>query len=284
MTPEEQTEAAIAAVKQKAPVKKKTEIETKKDLEDFTAPKENEKAEKAEETEEPTVNMDEFPFVADLGSKTVNFKAWTGKTKKKFKNLFKKLTEESALPIDGILRVLVQENLSNPDIYLSAEEQQFVMALMRKASLQDEYTFEGVCPKCQHSQTVETSVTESLKFVSNKFPANFKHGKFRDINSKSELEDEIAKAFENDIEEGFITEVDIENALHIQFKNVALTPTEIIEKLDEMTLKDVNDLQDGLSEASASFSLTTLRKCENCKANVNFSTEEIPELFDSLLY
>ncbi len=276
MTQKELNEMAIL----KAKADKAQRDAEKAEVKAEKAEKAEVKAEKAEKAE-VKVDIKKYPFDVKLGeNKTIHFKPWTGKTKKKFRKVFEKLEDINDLDFDDVVRVLIRDNVSDYDVYLSDSEQQYLTALLRKESIADEFEFDSECEYCQSLQHIKTSVTESVEYTMNQFPKKLNNTEFIDIKSQSLLKDIEQDIINSQDYDGITQEKDIEFALHI---NNNKSPLETLDWIDDLPLKDISVVYDNLKSVSSEMTMKVQKHCTECGKESNFIAQEIPGLFESLL-
>ena len=286
MTEAQKTEAAIlkakATAREKSPkIVQTTQTTDKIDKVEISeiptkAPQEHKK------TQEPKVDIKKYPFNVKLGkNKEVNFKPWTGKTKKKFKKLFQGVEELQDVDFKGIIQVLLRDNIDKSNIYLSEAEQQYITALLRKESIGDDYEFMSTCQHCEEAQTIKTSVSETIKFTQNNFPNVINEISYVDIDSDSTLTNSIESIMNADNYDGLTNEADIEMALHLQIQDDS--PEKVLNFLDDLPLNKLQEIVDNISNNSSKLVMQVGKNCTKCSKKSTFIAEEIPGLFESLL-
>ncbi len=297
MTEAEKTEMAI--LKAKADQKTKSQIEQSKTQEKkaqekiqadelLNKPKESKIEPKIETKEpkkpkEPKVDKNKFPYEVKLGeNKIVNYKPWTGKTKKKFKKLFEHLENPEDIDFKGVIRILIRDNIDTPNLYISDDEQQYLTALIRKVSIQDDFEFSGVCDYCGAEQTIKTKISNAIKYRPNKFPQTKGGVVFKDIESYDYLIDVVDDIINSDDYDGLTTEADIEFALHLELDK-STSPLEVLDKIDEMPLNQLDVLMNTIEDMSSDMKIKEEKTCKECSKKSEFSSSEIPGLFESLL-
>jgi len=278
MTEQEKNEMAILKSKQEAEITKMRSDPAKPKTPEVT----NIKIPKTPKEKEAPKKSKEYPFMVKLGKeKEIYFKPWTGKTKKKFKKIFEHIESEEDIDFTQILKVLVRDQISNSDTYLSDMEQQYLTALLRRESIGDDYTFEGEC-ECGAKQEIKTSVTESVFYTQNNFPETINDITFKDIKTVTELQkvqEEIKSKADYD---GLTSDGDIEFALHLSLGDIK-NPMDILDAIDNMTLKEINTLMANFRDLSSKIDLKTTRVCSTCGRDTDYYASEIPDLFESLL-
>jgi hypothetical protein len=234
-------------------------------------------------TEPKEINKTKYPFEVELGdNKTVHFKAWTGKTKKKFKKLFQNLEDIEELDLKQVIQVLIYDQISETDMYLSDNEQQYLMAMLYKLSLSDNITFFADCENCGENQLIKTQLSDAVNYTKSKYPFIEDDLTINDIDKKSILDNYIKNIMFSDSYDGLTTEKDIEIALHLKIGEVT-DPLEILNLMDEMDLKTLTDILQKLDNTQPQFKIEVVKKCKECQKNSKFGTEEIPGLYESLI-
>lgn len=281
MTEAEKTEAAIL----KAKADKITSPRIEKKVAKAEEVKISDVKKVAQEDQTKQVDIKKYPFNVKLGkNKEVNFKPWTGKTKKKFRKLFIGLEEIEDLDLDKVVQVLIRDNLSNSDIYLSDIEQQYLTALLRKESLEDEFEYDAECEHCEQKQHIKTSVTDSVSYRPNLFPSKNEalNIEYIDIESNSFLLKVIDEVIDANDYDGLTTAGDVDMALHLKIKDTN-TPLETLDAIDDMPLKDLQVLLDGYDLAKSEMIMNVEKNCTMCGKSSTFKAAEIPGLFENLL-
>ncbi len=269
MTEQELTEAAILKAKTG-----KQEVQSKPNPA---------KKEQADETIKPKVDIKKYPFNVKLGkNKEVNFKPWTGKTKKKFKKLFVGVEDMSDVDFAGIIKVLIRDNISNKDLYISETEQQYLTALLRKESIGDGFEFSAACNHCNEEQKIKTSISETVKYKMNNYPTLIDDVEYCDIESNTKLTEVIENITNSADYDGLTSESDIEFAMHIKIPDND-NPLGVLDYLDDMPLRDLEVIVKNSKEAAGEFTMSVDKTCVHCGKKAEFIASEIPGLFESLL-
>jgi len=233
--------------------------------------------------EQKKVDIKKYPFSLELGvNKTVHFKAWTGKTKKKFKKIFQNLEDPEDLNFKDVLEVLLKDNILESDTYLSGDEQQYLTAELRKESIGNSFEFEGTCPNCQELQDIKTSVTEAVIYKKSAFPTTIQGVEYVDILSSGAFDSISSDIINSTDYDGLTTEADIELGLHINIEG-ANSPLETLTALDDYSIKDLEIVIKNLDTVSSKMEMYVEKSCSSCGKEGKFITSEIPGLFDSLL-
>lgn len=279
MTEAQKTEAAIL----KAKADKITSPRIEKKVAKAEEVKISDVKKVAQETQTKQVDIKKYPFNVKLGkNKEVNFKPWTGKTKKKFTKLFTGVTDLNDVDLNQVVKVLILDNLSEDDIYLSEAEQQYIMALLRRESIDDKFEFEDYCEHCTALQKIKTTITESGKYVKNNFPVEIDSIIFKDIKSQKELDKITKDILEADDYDGLTTKRDIETALCIDFKE-NLNVLQTLDRIDDLDLKTLTKVLDDFRDSSSSIETSVTKECTECNKESKFTTSEIPGLYETLM-
>ena len=249
------------------------------------APKAEPKAEPKKEpkkvvkTLEKTIS-DKFPHKLELGNnKTVHYTNWTGKTKKIFNKLLD--TKGEDISVEDISRDLIREYIQEQDIYLSPLEEQYLIVKIRDISLDDKYTYSSMCPECDFIDTITDKTSNIFKYKKSKFPKKIGDINFVDIESFSKFTQTVSGIQTAATYDGLSTEADIEIAMHIDYDNK--TPIEVMDYIDTLSLRDISQIIDSLSSVSPDLSMGVKKVCPECKTEVFFEAEEIPNVFEELI-
>ena len=235
-----------------------------------------------EQTPEPPkkVDLNEYPFKVDFGSKSVNFKAWTGRTRKKVQHIstLDNITDDEGY--EKLVEILIRDHISERDIYLSETEMQYLFLKIREESYDTSYLAEGECPKCGNMQ--EMKVTPScIKPKLSKFPLEVKELDCRIVDIKTVTEfKKTTEATLKALNDGITTATDIEIIMHIENNK------SIIERLDwfdELNLKDIKMLLKKINEAAFQFDIVKKCTCAECGEEGMFETTDMPDFLDELL-
>ena len=120
-------------------------------------------------------------------------------------------------------------------------------------------------------------------FTQNTYPAtvdvNGQSIKFIDIDKRNKIENEFNRIKNNKNYDNLTSEGDIEVCLHIDVKK---TLDETLSWIDELEIKEVTELLKTLNEVSSKFIISKTQLCSTCNRQVEFTTNEIPELFAEL--
>ena len=282
MTEQEMTKAAIL----KATADKIGTSRIEESVKAAKTVKESKPEAKEPEDKKQKVDIKKYPFNVKLGkNKEVNFKPWTGKTKKKFTKIFRGIEDMNDVDLDQVVQVLILDNISNPELYLSEPEQQYLMSLLRKESIKDQFEFEEFCEHCDEVQTIKTSITKAVKYTPSALPTYDDNLKIRfvDIPTKKTLDDLVDKIITNNSAyDGLTVRADIETSLHLEFKN-KMTPLQILDVLEELPLNKLGDVLDELKRLSSSIKTEVNKNCTACGKESIFSIQEIPGLYETLM-
>ncbi len=241
-------------------------------------------AEVAEVTKtEVTEDNPEFPFSVQLGNtKTVHFKTWTGKTKKQLNKLVGEDISEISL-FENLIKILVQDHIAEPEMYLSEIEQQYLVMCIKAESLTEDFEFEGQCSICSNYKVIQSKIKESITYTKNSYPASFKkfNLEFVDISLTKTLQNTAETYINSEEYDGITTETDIEIAMHIS--KDGLTSIEVMDWLDELSLKELREVTEKLSGCSAKVDIKVNEYCPDCEKTTIFASPNLPNIFDDLL-
>ena len=284
MTEAQKTEAAILKLKaDKIRVTEETPKEVIKEVPKVKKPT-VEALKKIQPAEKPVkVDIKKYPFELLLGiNKTVHFKPWTGKTKKKFKKIFQNLESPEDLDFKDVLEVLLRDNILERDTYLSGDEQQYLTAHLRKESIGNNFEFDGECPHCQEIQNIKTTVESAVVYTPSTFPVKIDEIEYVDILSSERFDSVSSDIINSSDYDGLTTEADIELGLHINLDG-SNSPLQTLETLDDYSIKALEDVIKNLGSVSSKMQMYVEKSCSSCGKDGRFITSEIPGLFDSLL-
>jgi len=230
-------------------------------------------------------NMSKYGYQVKLGNdKIVHYTHWTGRTKKQFNKSLEVVSEKSEVSevdLENMLSMLVRDYISDPDVYLSSVEMQYMLTILREVSVSDEIQYTGVCPECKHSQIIDDKINNIYQYTPGDYPQEVDDTvSFVDIESQSVLNNSF-KALEKSKDYDGITSIDdVEIALHIS-AGTDLNGT--LNQLDEMNLKTLKSVMKGLSNCAPKMNMGVTIQCENCNKEVFFETYDIPDVFEDLI-
>ena len=184
-----------------------------------------------------------------------------------------------------MVKVLVNENLDKPDIYLSGDEQQYLITKLYKESISEEFSAISNCPECGEENDFQVSVDEVSHYRPGTYPKHIDYLggiDFVDIGTVKELEKTIEAVMKDQRYDGVSEESDIELALHIRFMS-AKDIIENLEIMDSISIKDLKYVLDTHKEIAPEFKMNVNRVCKHCGKEVNFVIGDIPDVFESLL-
>ncbi len=231
----------------------------------------------------------EYPFEVQLGiTKAVHFKPWTGRTKKEFNKLISDTNDVEELNIDRTMKILIRDYIFEKDIYLSDIEYQYLLLRLRDESLSDECQFESMCPECNEMKTISAKTSEVYRFVPSQYPKEDSEigVTYIDINSDSDFEKQVSEITDSKDYDGITTGTDIEVAMHI--KKDQKTPLEILDMIDNTTLKNLTKMMENLRGTAPSLEMykednCTNRECKMYGKSVKYYTDDIPDVFSELI-
>jgi len=255
-----------------------------------------EQVEKTEKTSNESIFKKSKEFILDnntvkLGkNKTVKIKPWTGKTKKKFRKIFEYVENPEDIDFEQVMNVLLYSHIDLKDpkkeIYLNEGEQQLLISILTDKSINNVLSIDTECPECNNINNLNINILDSTLYKENTLPVKFiKDDKndieFVDISSLDELKQEIKNIMESEDYDGITTPIDIETAMHI--KKNDLSTENIIDYLDDLSIKEVDSLMNSLNENLPQTKITKKHKCEYCNKISIFNVEIIQSIFESLL-
>ncbi len=284
MTEAEKTEIAILKAKAEKQNNLRRAEETKESKK-TTSPLEKtvEADENSKKVNEKLPDIKNYPFEVQLGKeKSVRFKPWTGKTRKKFTKLFKDVKSMDDVNLKQVIQILITDNIEDKDAYLSDIEQQYILSLLRKESIEDKFNFDGYCEHCGEMQNIKTKVSEVNKYTKNNFPIEINNIIYKDIDSKSTLDKNVKDIIEKEDYDGLTTEYDVEVALHIDFKD-GKNPLETLDYMDSLPINTLDEVLLQYLNNSSKFEMNITKVCNKCSMESLYKTTEIPGLYQSLL-
>lgn len=241
-------------------------------------------AEAVEFKSEKLPDIKNYPFEVRLGKeKIVRFKPWTGKTRKKFTKLFKDVKSMDDVDLKQVIQVLITDNIENKDTYISDTEQQYLLTLLRKESIDDKFSFDGYCEHCGEIQTIKTKVSEVNKFKTNNFPIEIEEILYKDIELKTDLDKNVKEIIEKEDYDGLTTDYDIEIALHLEFKDKKMSPIEILDYMDSLPINALDEILLQYLNNSSKHDMEIVKVCNKCSRESLYKTTEIPGLYQSLI-
>ena len=224
--------------------------------------------------------QEKYKYKVDLGNnKTVHYTNWTGKTKKVFNKLIE--TKGEDISVDDISETLIREYIQEQDIYLSPLEEQYLIVKIRDVSLSTKYTFVSECPNCSEVQEITDSTKNIFKFKKSKFPQKINGIEYVDIPSNSVFKKTVHEIQNSPTYDGLSTQADIEIAMHLKIDNK--TPQEVMDYIDTLSLKEIEEILSNLSKISSDLKMGTEKTCKKCSQKGFFECDEIPNVFVELV-
>jgi hypothetical protein len=215
-------------------------------------------------------------------NKKVHIKPWTGKTKKKFRKLFENVASIEDVDFVAVINTLLYDYINEKDdIYLNEGEQQYLLAELKRVSIDDKIHGDFECPECMAENTIKTTLDKCMVYSENKLPVKYNSNiTLVDIKDRKVF-DTAVEEFQNDDEyDGITTEADIEKAMHIKVKNMNIF--EVIDYLDELPLKESGDLFIALEDSLPKTIFTHRKVCSNCSKEVDFEIDITQGIFEVL--
>jgi hypothetical protein len=129
---------------------------------------------------------------------------------------------------------------------------------------------------------ISAKIEEAVHYKENEFPK--KHSKdveFVDIKSLKELKKTISDIMGADDWDGITSEADIELASHIKMEGK--TTKEVIDWLDELPVRDLENLINDLRAVAPSCEISIKEYCVHCQTEQNFELDVSKDIFESLL-
>jgi len=241
---------------------------------------ETNKTEKNEKIKEVTSTENSQNQITLGKNKVVTIKPWTGKTKKKFKKIFEFVERPEDIDFKQVMKTLLYDHIKE-DIYLNEGEQQYLLAEIKKISLNDNFNESINCYNCDNKIHINKKIDEVLKYKENKLPKKYNNIEFVDIKNLESLENEIKQIKESIDYDGLTSDQDVEFAMHIKIKDK--TTKEIIEYLDNLAIKDLTDIIKNITEVLPSCSTEIELICPKCQHTDVYDIDITKEIFESLL-
>jgi len=211
-------------------------------------------------------------------NKVITLTPWKSKTKKDFIKLFKE--KEDKVSEEDIINVLVMPYISDTKAYYSPDEIQYILVELRKLSIDEEIAFSLDCDKCGEVIDIDTTLTEITDYTPNKFPIETGNVQWRDLPNKDSLKKVIKK---------YPAEPprNLQTLLHMShFQGQPVTSIdEIMEKVDNLSLKEDNELLENFESVQSIIKISKIIKCNNkdCKFEKDYIFDVIPTFYDPLL-
>ena len=272
MTEKELTEMAMAKAAGEAPK-----------AEAFVPPKTSKKTVKpkeVKETENPkAAEIKLLKNQVDLGGRIATLVPWNGKTKKKFKKVFEFIEDPRDVDFKKLMKVLVIDQVKE-DISLADAEIQYIMAELYDISISGDVSVETDCPSCGNPTKITSTIAKDMKFEKNQLPKKHKDIMFENVPYSTVIKN-VRDIMEDDNYDGITTEADIETATRIKIpgKNIKQT----INYLDELSIKEIEELMKSYEAALPKFTLEHTQKCRDCDVDQEFEVELITNLFELLM-
>ena len=209
--------------------------------------------------------------------KEVEIRPWKAKDKK----AFIKLLEDKGENVTGedITNVLVRSCMSDPEIFLNPDEAQYLIMKIKEISIGNNISFDMDCdnPDCGKNFDVNITFDDITHYQPSKFPHQGKVISWREIPSQKIFDDVIKSTDE--------AYMDVEMVLHMDSINGQPIASfqEALEIVDEMELKQTEEIEQEYSEVVAFLELGTKIKCPHCGYEDDYQFDIIPHFFDELL-
>jgi phage FluMu protein Com len=284
-------QASIEALKKSGKMQQDFEIEVETPQTPQTPKPEQKQSPKPEiETPVETPETPEYYGEIDLGKRKIPYNLWTGKTKKKFKKSVSDIRNEEVDDTDIIIDTLLYDYI--PDMYLTNQEQLYVLNKIFINSLTNEVELETECPECEEINITTVKLDEVEKFKpseiteneyilnKNKYQINGEVIGFQFPKKRTESENLIKKVLSESDE--YTSWEDVEIALIMTKDKTKDNIINTIDKLDNTPISVVNNLLEELNEKMPEFKMEMEHKCENCGAEGTFDIELFPIIFEHL--
>jgi len=291
MTEEELTQMALLKAQadklkeNREPVNIKATQETQA-TQETPKPQETKKTEveniqETENTEETKVEeQKEFPETIVLGpNKSINYKLWTGKTRRSFTSLLKDIENPDELDTEDALEILLYDNLEG-DPYLTDIEEQRILLEIRRKSIDTMFEVTGTCEKCGTQEIFIKDINEIYHFTENTFPGEKNGVKFKDIPTRSMLIQETRKIMDDIYYDGITNETDVEIALHI---DNGKDTKQTLEWIDDLPILKLKQVMEDLSSFAPQMEPWVEHDCSKCKTKTKYWTENLPDIFEEIL-
>ena len=246
----------------------------------MTEQEKTEQAIKASKNKEQDTNIKKLnPDQLQLGpDRIVTLSPWNGKTKKKFKKLFEFVEDPSDIDLKRVMEVLIYDHVKE-DFLLSDAEQQYILTILKEISISNNIEFTSICPGCEQENKLTCTTKETI-YTDNMLPQVYKEISF--INPGLEETKQVIKEFMDDDDyDGLTNETDIETASRIKIKD--LKTKQVIEYLDNLAIKDVQDIMNKLDSYLPTIEQKFTTECKKCQTEQTFEIDMITGLFEDLL-
>jgi len=160
-------------------------------------------------------------------------------------------------------------------------EQQFLLGEIKRISLGDDIETVEECPECLTENTIKTKLDVCMVYKKNELPSKYNDEiELVDIPNKEFLNKTIQDIKESDDYDGITTDADIESALH--FKIQGKNTKQVIDYLDNLPLKDVENLISALEAKLPNTEFKYKKTCKGCNKKVEFNVDITQGIFETL--
>ena len=210
-------------------------------------------------------------------NKEVELTPWKAKTKKDFIKVFR--DKGNNVAEGDIINTLVKPYISDPKRYYSSDEIQYMLVELRRISTDENIEFTMDCdnPDCGKPINVKTTLTDITNYKPSLYPTE-NEIQWRDIDTPKVI-DELTKKYPEEPPREIAMLLHIEN-----YKGTPVTQyNDILNIVDNMSLKDKNDLDELYEKVKATIDIKEDIKCPNCGVTTTYNFDIIPTFFDPLL-
>jgi DNA-directed RNA polymerase subunit RPC12/RpoP len=207
----------------------------------------------------------------------VEIKPWIGKTKKDFMGLFRKngVNVNQEQVFDVLLKPYI---IPDKNFFLFEEEKQYLLIKLKEISFKDNFEFEIVCSECGNNFIVESNLDQITNYSIGKDLEKIESElvKFRYFT------EEQLKIMKSKLDEN---EKLLQLYLSIsRIKDKEISSIEdIVEGLEELTLKEYNEIEKIFLESQSKLKLGLEISCPHCEDTKEYNFDIIPKFFDELL-
>jgi len=231
--------------------------------------------------------FDETKNEVKLGkNKIIHITPWVGKTKKKIKKIFEHIENPNDINFNKLLDVLLYEHIQE-DVFLNEGEQLLLLSILKKISVSETIESESECPVCQRQNLIKSTIDNITHYKTNNLPVKLnkeiqnKKIMLIDIKNKKDLLNIINDIIESEEYDGVTKDEDIALAMHISIENYTIN--QIIDFLDNLTIKELDYILNNLQKYLPMCELKEKRICKYCDSEVDFNIEITSDIIQDLI-
>ncbi len=216
-------------------------------------------------------------MILKLGeNKEVELTAWKAKAKKDFVKLFK--TKDTNITEKDVLDTLVYPYITNPGIYYSEDEIQYILIKLREISVNAPIKFMIECEECETENNVETDLAGLVDYKESKYPIEIDGIVWRDLKEKNEY----IRNSKNNPEE---TPLDVKIFSHVEsIKGKPVSRIQdVVDYVENLTFAEEEDFVKAFNKANSSIDIHYVVKCSKCDFERDYDFDVIPTFFDPLM-